>query len=364
MACLDFSTLAREMGKLSEIIVIGPMPPPIGGTRVSFEILYRDLESTFPNVRLVDLTYNPTWYRKLISEVSIILHLILRLPKTDVIFLNADTKRFLTLGTFLSLIARITNRKLVYRCFGADFDIHYRRNKIIRFLMKHIFREARIVYLQTKGLVEFYKENIGKNIQQLPTSRHFVSQDNKKFRKVRSKSVKIRFLFAGHISVNKGVLEIIEAVKIINNNGVDNWDFTMIGDIKDIEIGDFGQTGIKIKSQMSHRDLQCEFSNYDVLVFPSFHQGEGYPGVLIEAMSHGLAIICSEWRYLAELIDDNGLMVPIQNSSAISDAMQKYIDSNELLSRHQRQSLANAEKFLAESWNHKVGEDIKTLCVG
>jgi glycosyltransferase involved in cell wall biosynthesis len=51
--------------------------------------------------------------------------------------------------------------------------------------------------------------------------------------------------------------------------------------------------------------------NYDALIFPSYYQGEGHPGVLVEAMMAGLPIITTQFRSIPELVQDgvNGLLM-------------------------------------------------------
>ena len=55
-------------------------------------------------------------------------------------------------------------------------------------------------------------------------------------------------------------------------------------------------------------------SQYDVLLLPSFHPGEGYPGIVIEAFSLGLPVIATNWQAIPEIVQDgeNGLLVSPQ----------------------------------------------------
>lgn len=78
-------------------------------------------------------------------------------------------------------------------------------------------------------------------------------------------------------------------------------------------------------------------SNYSVLatyssmLFPTYWKGEGFPGILIDAMIAGTPVIASEWGYNTEIISHNqtGLIIPSKDSDALSDAMLQLIDNRQ-----------------------------------
>lgn len=49
---------------------------------------------------------------------------------------------------------------------------------------------------------------------------------------------------------------------------------------------------------------------YDALIFPTHYGGEGCPGILVEALSAGIPIIASNWKYNSEFVRDgvNGFL--------------------------------------------------------
>lgn len=49
---------------------------------------------------------------------------------------------------------------------------------------------------------------------------------------------------------------------------------------------------------------------YDALIFPTHYEGEGCPGILVEALSAALPIVASNWKYNNEFVSDgvNGFL--------------------------------------------------------
>lgn len=45
--------------------------------------------------------------------------------------------------------------------------------------------------------------------------------------------------------------------------------------------------------------------NYFALLFPTYYDGEGFAGTLIDAFSAGVPVIASDWRYNSEIVNEN-----------------------------------------------------------
>jgi len=65
---------------------------------------------------------------------------------------------------------------------------------------------------------------------------------------------------------------------------------------------------------------------YDVLILPTFYQGEGYPGVIIEAYSLGLPVITTNWKAIPEIVENRktGLLIEPRSTAALVDAMKSF----------------------------------------
>ena len=44
--------------------------------------------------------------------------------------------------------------------------------------------------------------------------------------------------------------------------------------------------------------------NYFALLFPTYYEGEGFAGTLIDALAAGVPVIASDWRYNPEIVED------------------------------------------------------------
>lgn len=66
-----------------------------------------------------------------------------------------------------------------------------------------------------------------------------------------------------------------------------------------------------------------ELAKYDVMLFPTYWSGEGFPGVMIDAYISGLPIIASDWNLNSDIVKDNitGWIIPVHDVNALAERM-------------------------------------------
>jgi len=88
------------------------------------------------------------------------------------------------------------------------------------------------------------------------------------------------------------------------------------------------QDKVSFKGYVSHEELPELYRNSDLFILPSLW--EGMSNTLLEALSSGLPVIVTDTGGTAELVSDNGIVIPKQDSNAISGAILKLISDSQL----------------------------------
>ncbi len=90
---------------------------------------------------------------------------------------------------------------------------------------------------------------------------------------------------------------------------------------------------------------------YDALIFPTHYDGEGCPGILIEALSVGLPIIASDWKYNSEFVTDgvNGFLCDTFDASQYVDALSTLYHNPHLRGEMGKNSRIKARNFSANT---------------
>jgi glycosyltransferase involved in cell wall biosynthesis len=127
----------------------------------------------------------------------------------------------------------------------------------------------------------------------------------------------------------KGVVEFIEAARIIRSRGL-KIDFKLIGSIdlgnpKTItqnEIDVWRKEGI-VSIVGFCNDMENQLRNSDIVTLPSYY-GEGLPKVLIEAAACGRPVITTNHPGCRDAVlpDKSGLLIPIQSAVALANAIE------------------------------------------
>lgn len=143
-------------------------------------------------------------------------------------------------------------------------------------------------------------------------------------------NVKTSFLLIARLLKDKGVLEYIEAAKIIKQQ-YPNIEFHLVGwidenpaSISQSQLDDWVNQGI-VKFWGKLADVRPAIAESSVYVLPSYR--EGTPRTVLEAMAMGRAIITTNAPGCKETVVDgvNGFLVPVKAVKQLADAMEKFI---------------------------------------
>lgn len=216
------------------------------------------------------------------------------------------------------------------------------------------YRKIKAIYVQSPRIVEGLKRlgihnaihvNNSKRIDYIPD----ISQrDNNK----------IRFVFLSRVHPDKGCGLIVSCTKRLNEMGYQNKfsvDFygtiskaypkfkEMIEGIENVNYEGF----LNLTSKEGYDKL----SQYDMMLFPTYWDGEGFPGVIIDACIAGVPVIASNWNCNEDVVDDQiGCIIPHHDEDALFKAMKETIEGKFDL----KQMAKNCQARSVEYDNRKV----------
>ena len=144
------------------------------------------------------------------------------------------------------------------------------------------------------------------------------------------------FTFVGRINMDKGINELIDAFKNIENK-YKNVKLLLLGMIDSVnpikeENMEWAKKSINvIMPGPVHKDLVCQYlAASDILVHPTYR--EGFGKIIQEAMAMKLPVITTDIPGPSEVIeaDISGLLVPKANAAALADAMCRLYEDRAL----------------------------------
>jgi glycosyltransferase involved in cell wall biosynthesis len=325
----------------TDLLLAGPLPiegDVIGGTKVSFgQLVMLCRGMSFGDLHVVNTSRalaGRVGFGVLMANIQGILLLLVAVARYRrksnqlVVLFNASPGGALLATPFLFCLCRFRNARLIVRLFGGDFDRFYNKlSRLNKGLVRFFVFGADTVLLQTESLVTYFQE-YGEVIW-FPTTRNMPSRKKKLRRGCR------KFLFLGQLRLEKGLQEILaSAPRLPPFVSVSLAGPAMqSSNLEGIPCSE----NVKFLGVVENDSVPALLEDHDALLFPSYWEGEGYPGVLIEALQMGLPVIATDWMSLPEIVKDerSGLIISTQSVVELSNAMKRLVEDDELFHRLQ-----------------------------
>ena len=306
---------------MKKVILIGGVGKPneyVGGELTKNKNILAALKRLGRDVVVVD-THNAR--RKLWRLIPIPFVLLFN-PKANVL-LSTHIGNVYWLIRLFSILK--TKRSVVFIGTGGAFSQWIQEGK---YKAKYFQFLRKIVVQGRKMLKELNSVGLNQGIL-LPNSKmidYLPSLD------VKSKKDETRFVFMSRMQEEKGIEMILGCVEKMNSLGysnrftVDFYGLFESEDYKRIFLDRLGAyPNVKFNGALNLRSNEGydELASYDVMLFPSWWKGEGFPGIVIDALIAGLPIIISDWNFNADYVVEGktGFVIKNQDSDALYNQM-------------------------------------------
>ena len=155
----------------------------------------------------------------------------------------------------------------------------------------------------------------------------------------------------------KGIEDAVNAVKEVNEEaGRIVYTLDIYGQIDSGQIQWFEnlQTTfpdyINYKGVVDYDKSVDVLKNYFALLFPTYYEGEGFAGTILDAFASGVPVIASDWKYNAEIVNDNvGFIYSIGDKQAFLKLLKSITENPAILLDKKTQCLTEAERYKPEN---------------
>lgn len=169
----------------------------------------------------------------------------------------------------------------------------------------------------------------------------------------------LRLLYVGAIHREKGIMDLLNAMKCLKEEDVH---LDICGIVKDASIKeefetmvDDLQVCVTMHGLVTGAEKTKLYKKADVLVLPSYH--EGLPMVILEALTTSCAIISTKVGGTPELLDDeNACWVDTQSPGQIAEAIMHIHTDRDALNKMKERNRLLSERFSIESHINKICE--------
>lgn len=261
-------------------------------------------------------TWKPKWH--LIDHFLWIFKFPFIIKNKQVVSFHTTWDFNFTVGPILWLWAKIFNKKIIYHFFGGDFHTHFHQ---LPFFLKKLYLKTILssdtIFFETKACIEYFENLRVKNIEWLPNARE------RKCENLITSEFSKKFVFISRVIDEKGINEIIEVSMLLNKS----YQFDIYGPIDNRYFNQkkLENSNVNYKGELQPNQVNDVLKQYNILLLPTYFSGEGYPGIIIEALAYGIPSITTNWISIPEIIQDhyNGFLIQPKNTLQLKEAIEK-----------------------------------------
>lgn len=322
--------------------------PGLGRRDKEYKIL-NDLGITTHNIAMQRTGLNP------ISDTKLLLSLraLFIAVKPDIVL--SYTIKPVVYGTLAAYLAKVPQRFALITGLGYAFqenDPSLKRTlirQIAQLLYRTALKRSHGVIFQNPDDEKLFLDHKLLSKKTPSTVVHGTGVDITRFSAAPFNQDSIRFLFVGRLLADKGIRELLAAAKAVKSQHPEV-QFDIVGpldenpeSIQQTELDQWVKEGI-INYFGRLDDVRPRLAAASVFVLPSYR--EGTPLSTLEALAVGRAVITTDAPGCRETVIDgeNGFLIPVQDSHALSEAMLKFIQQPDLIQSMGQRSRAIAEE--------------------
>ena len=351
--------------------MIGPVPPsdsegaePIGGGAVLFAETVRELRKRGFYLEIVDTTRRRSGKRRwnilradLGTFARVMVQVARRARGCDVVFLCASSGRAWLGASCVWALGRALRRPIVLRFFGGDLAKVYGGHRSARRRwVDSTYMKSDLVYVETREVYERFRR--------LGPFRWFPNTRDLRCSRTRKRDKVENLVFFSRLNRQKGWVEAVEACESLAHAAVE-----CHLDVYGPGMADTDYTVFDSRERVSYRgvlmpdEVPDMLANYDVLVYPSYWESEGYPGVVLEALQCGLPVITTRWKAIPEVVEHerSGLLVTPRSAAAVREAIDRLVKDPWLYRRLCAGAQRRGEFFRSGVWYDRMATDLRRL---
>lgn len=322
-------------------------------------------EVLFTNTSIRINPLKKTFGRGLNRKLLFPIWFLIQMPKILKAVISADaihTPIPGDIGTVGFVLAHVFRKKLFIRYCGNWVIQKTSAEHLWKWYMEK-FAGGKRVFLATGGDI-LPPSKLNNQIQWIFSSSmtlHEIQSTNSQ-----SKSLEnpIKLCIVARQDVSKGTGIVIDAVNHLVSEGY-KIHFDIVGNGPSLQLFKNQVANYKLENyinfhgKLNHEQVLNVLKNSHIFTFPS--QSEGFPKVVIEAMSQGLVIITTPVSVLTTLIPEAkcGYLMEERNSDVLVEILRKTIEDKNQFIKMSQNAIQFSKQYTLEKWTETIGDKLE-----
>lgn len=248
-------------------------------------------------------------------------------------------------------IARIMRKKVVYQVHGGALpQVFFRGNWFLTNLLKLVLRSTDVVVLLAQRELLAYRNFIPDHHLEIIPNAIEMGADAQWKKEPTRQDKPLQLVYVGRLAKSKGIFEIIEALRIVCNKGI-NTQLVIAGSgPEEVSlracVEDLGLNNrVHFAGTIFGEEKKRIWEQADLFVFPTYH--EGLPYTLLESMAARTPPVVSPVGAIPDVMQDGiqGVFVPSKNPEELAAVIERLDNDRALICRMGEASRQRVESY-------------------
>lgn len=211
------------------------------------------------------------------------------------------------------------------------------------------------IYVETNTMKSALEANGFRNIFLMPNCKPLavLSEDEL----VYPTGTPYRLCTFSRVCKEKGIEDAVHAVASVNETlGYTAYTLDIYGQVDSGQTEWFEQLQASFPNYISYCGLvpfdesTNVLKHYFALIFPTYYDGEGFAGTLIDALSAGIPVIASDWKYNPEIVNEHvGCLYPAKDVAALAAVLKDVSHDPSIIIEMKKSCLEESKKYKLET---------------
>lgn len=323
------------------------------GQTVKTKIVTSQLEKRFGVEHIVCVdTYGGT--KKIFSHIFGIIKILLKCEHIIILPAQNGLRVIAPLLIFLNISFK---RNIYYDVIGGWLPDFVSKRKLLKEFLKKFDK----IFVETKSMKKQLENQGFKNIDIIPNCKDLDVINEYEVKNTIGKPYKLCTF--SRVMKEKGIEDAIQAVYTINSMWNDTYfELDIYGQVDNNQKQWFKELQSKFPAYINYigivpfNQTTKVLKKYDALLFPTYYEGEGFAGTLIDSFAAGLPVIASDWKYNSEIIESGktGVIFETHNVRELQNAIISIHRDLIKWNSMKKNCLREAKKYLPDNAMEKL----------
>ncbi|NQY30826.1 MAG: glycosyltransferase family 4 protein [Flavobacteriaceae bacterium] len=329
---------------MKRILCIVQLPPPVHGVSMMNQLTLKAFNSEV-NLKTKVIDYSFTKSISGIGKMSlnkifvflkhlckVIYNISVFRPNAIYFTLSPVGSAFYRDAILVIIIRCIFRQEIIFHLHGKGI-FHEMESSYFKYnIYNYVFKNTNVIHLSENLFDDIKLINTIKKKYVVPNGIKYFDFEKDKENRVN----KIRILYLSNLIETKGVLILLEALKIIKDKGL-NFECKFVGQTsnsitKEVfysKLNTYDLDGyVEYCGPLYGQDKNKILAESEIFIFPTYK--DCFPLVILEAMQAGLAIISTNEGAIPSILENCGVIVEKQSIEALVIAIERLVDSQQL----------------------------------